>query len=94
MSPSFEANYSAPPTIPLFVGDGHLLSDVAVARLTSLRQRTSDLHSAIPSLEDIKALSDQKQDHRNRISQLRKPRSQGGFGQPELAPEVVSATRQ
>ena len=65
MSPSFEANYSAPPTIPLFVGDGHLLSDVAVARLTSLRQRTSDLHSAIPSFEDI-APSDQKQDHQNR----------------------------
>jgi hypothetical protein len=48
----------------------------------------------MPPFEDIHELAETKMRHANRIRQLLAPKSEGGFGLPELAPQVVAERRQ
>jgi len=71
-----------------------LWPEAAASRLTALKQRRADLHAAMPPFEDIHELAETKMRHANRIRQLLAPKSEGGFGLPELAPQVVAERRQ
>ncbi|MBR0870041.1 hypothetical protein JQ633_06710 [Bradyrhizobium tropiciagri] len=93
---TFEAASRPAAPISMHMGtevDASRLSDRAVSRLTSLRQRVADLHAQIPSFEQIKEQADAKAIHSSRIEQLRKPRSEGGFQLDETAPQVMAEGR-
>src|SRR5258705_12136036 len=53
-------------------------------RLTALSQRRADQHAAQPPFEAIRELAETKTQQAARLSQLLKPKSEGGFGMPEL----------
>lgn len=59
----------------------------------ALHQRGADLHAAMPPFEQIHELAEAKMRHTARIKQLRAPKSEGGFGLPELAAQVVAERR-
>jgi hypothetical protein len=96
---SFEAATS--PTLPSF--DLHvgvsaddataLLPDAAATKLAKLFQRATDAHNAMPSGSELHALFEAKTRQENRIKQLTAHKSDGGFGLPELAPQVVAERR-
>ena len=96
---TFEAGpVSTSPSIPSFglhtgtnVDDAAaLLPEAAASRLMALHQRGADLHAAMPPFEQIHELAEAKMRHTARIKQLRAPKSEGGFGLPELAAQVVA----
>jgi hypothetical protein len=66
-----------------------LLDGLPLVRFTALKQRALDLHGSIPAFEDVRQARLTMQGHANRISALTKHRSEGGFGLPEDAPQVV-----
>lgn len=99
---TFEAGpVSTSPSIPSFglhtgtnVDDAAaLLPEAAASRLMALHQRGADLHAAMPPFEQIHELAEAKMRHTARIKQLRAPKSEGGFGLPELAAQVVAERR-
>ena len=66
-----------------------LLPETARRKLMALSQRATDLHAAMPPFEQIRELAETKMRHANRIADLLRPKSEGGFGLPEPAPQVV-----
>ncbi len=77
------------PNDPTAVLDGPPL-----VRMIALQQRCHDLHGAIPPFEDVQEQSHAKIRHQKRIADLTRPKAQGGFGLPELAPQVVVERRE
>lgn len=70
-----------------------LLPEAAAQRLIAFGQRVSDAHSSTPSFEQVHELAEQKMRHIARIKQLELPNTEGGFGLPELASQIVSERR-
>jgi hypothetical protein len=71
-----------------------LLPETAQSRLIALRQRKADLHAAMPSFEDIHDLAATKARHANRIADLTRRKTEGGFGLDASALQVVTERRQ
>jgi hypothetical protein len=66
-----------------------LLDGKPLVRFTSLRPRATDLFGTIPTYEQVQEARLAKLGHANRISDLVKPRGEGGFGlDPSSAPQV------
>jgi hypothetical protein len=62
-----------------------------LAKLTGLRQRRTDLFAQTPTFEEGKDLRDSVVRHQNRVNDLTRHRSLGGFGlDPETAPQVIN----
>jgi hypothetical protein len=72
------------PNDPAAVLDGEPLR-----RVTALHQRALDLHSTVPMWEDVQEVRTEKVQHENRIVELLRPRSEGGFGESEAAGVVI-----
>ncbi|KRQ01846.1 hypothetical protein AOQ72_10545 [Bradyrhizobium yuanmingense] len=71
-----------------------VLPDAAAARFVQLKQRCHDLHAAVPGFADLQQQSHAVIGHKKRIDDLTRPRAEGGFGLPELAPQVVAERRE
>jgi len=71
-----------------------VLPDAAAAKFVQLKQRCLDLHAATPAFADVQEQSHAKIRHEKRIADLTRVRAEGGFGLPELAPQVVAERRE
>jgi len=71
-----------------------VLPEAAAAKFVQLRQRASDLHAATPRFEAVQEVAHEKLRHEKRIADLIRPKSEGGFGLGELAPQVVIERRE
>jgi hypothetical protein len=71
-----------------------LLEGLPLVKMTAIKQRALDLHGAIPSFEAIREVQLEKISHANRVSELAKPRGDGGPGLSEDAPQVVTVRKQ
>ena len=81
----FTIHIDGRPNDPAAVLDGEPLR-----KMTALRQKAIDLHLQVPTFETVQELQQVKQGHANRIADLTRHRSEGGFGQPDDAGSVVA----
>ena len=72
-----------------------LLDGLPSARVkaTSIHQRALDLHAQIPSHEQVQEVRLEVVGYKNRIADLTRHKSEGGFGLDASAPQVVSEKR-
>ena len=70
-----------------------LLDGRPLEKTASIHQRALDLHATVPSYEQVQEVRLEAIGYRNRISDLEKHKSEGGFGLDPSAPEVVSVKR-
>jgi len=71
-----------------------LLDGLPLVKCIAIKQRALDLHGSIPSFEAIREVQLEKISHANRISELVKPRGDGGPNLPEDAPQVATVRKQ
>jgi hypothetical protein len=67
---------------------------LALVKWTAIKQRALDLHGSIPSFEAIREVQLEKFSHANRISELMKPKGEGGPGLSEDAPQIATVRKQ
>jgi hypothetical protein len=71
-----------------------LLDGLPAVKMTALRQRALDLHGSIPTHEQVQEGRLEALGHKNRIADLTRHKSEGGFGlDPASAPQVISERR-
>ncbi len=70
-----------------------LLPEAAATKLIAIEQRFADLSAQVPSFEDVREIRLEAFGYKNRIAELTKHRSEGGFEQDPSAPQVISETR-
>jgi hypothetical protein len=87
---NFGAPHIAPPNDPTLLLEG---LGLPLVRFTALRQRALDLYNATPTYEQVQEVRLEALGYKNRIADLERHRSEGGFGLPEDAPQIVSEKR-
>ena len=87
MAPQSVTLFSTP-NDPTAVLDGQPLT-----KMIALHQRAIDLHLAVPEFSTVQEVAHVKAQHANRIADLTRHRSEGGFGQPDDAGVVVAELR-
>lgn len=70
-----------------------LLPDAAATKAIAIEQRAADLFAAVPTFEEVQEVRLEVIGYKNRISDLTRHRSEGGFEQDPSAPQVLSETR-
>ena len=70
-----------------------VISGEPLHRMIALHQRAEDMFATVPSFEDVSEARTVKLQHEQRIADLTRPRSEGGFGQPESVGSVVAERR-
>jgi hypothetical protein len=70
-----------------------VLPEPVASKMTALKQRAHDLHSAIPEFADVRELADTKIRHQQRIQRLLMVRTDGGFGMGPDAASVIDECR-
>ncbi|MCD9821625.1 hypothetical protein [Bradyrhizobium japonicum] len=70
-----------------------LLPDAAATKAIAIEQRAADLFAAVPTFEEVQEVRLEVIGYKNRISDLTRHRSEGGFEQDPSAPQVLSEKR-
>jgi hypothetical protein len=70
-----------------------LLPDAAATKFIAIGQTASDLHGAIPTHEQVSQVRLEATGCKNRINDLTRHKSEGGFGLDAAAPQVQSERR-
>ena len=65
-----------------------LLDGLPLIKMTSIHQRALDLHGSIPTHEQVQEVRLEALGYKNRVADLTRHKSEGGFGLPEDAPQV------
>ena len=70
-----------------------LLPEAAATKMIAIEQRFSDLSAQVPTFEEVREIRVEMLGHANRISDLTRHASEGGFGLDASAPQVVAERR-
>jgi hypothetical protein len=85
---SFGAPHLAPLDDP-----ATLLPDAAATKMIAIGQRAADLFAQVPSFDEVQEVRLEAIGYKNRISDLTRHASEGGFGLDASAPQVVAERR-